>query len=431
MLRTDFSNNYMQSLLSTTENLLTANTFTNTLFYRGQVTDRLHLYGDISYNFYNNDLNNDYTCQDVNINHYTDKWNEYKYQNAINLDGKYRLSDRMTVEAGYSNSRRIYESGSNRGVGFLDYNEYRNKAFVYLSCFLSDKTGLKFGIAPEHIRLLNTITENRYVRWLPYLQVNHKINRWANLSAGYATNQSYPSLHQLSPMSIVVDTFLTQVGNQSLVSAVRHQAFAELTLWNKLKIMPQYHFIRDGISEVYDVKEYKFYRTFDNMNFRTYSVQASFEQSFGTSFRLKNDVMLYRSDALRGDSRSSIAGWTCHFEGDYYDEAKSFGMKLGYYRNMRKNMLWRGDQMSDKDYWCITARKELWRNRLSATLSYIPPLAFGVRYAQTKEINTSLYKERTTLNLQSYNQMLLLKVSLRLEQKAVRQTNNRFNERER
>ena len=91
--------------------------------------------------------------------------------------------------------------------------------------------------------------------------------------------------------------------------------------------------------------------------------------------------------------------------------------------------------MSDKDYWCVTARKELWQNRISVMLAYIPPVPFGVRYYPVKAMDTPDYKEKTTLNLQSYNQMLMLKVSLRLERGGSKPAENRkdyrLNERER
>jgi len=146
-------------------------------------------------------------------------------------------------------------------------------------------------------------------------------------------------------------------------------------------------------------------------------------------------VMLYHSDVLYEDTRNSVSGWNGYIEGSYYHPVKSLGVQAGYYRNMKKNVLWQGFQYSDKDYWCITVRKELWQKRLSVAMSYIPPIAFGVRYNQIKTVDTPLYKETTTLNLQSYNQMLLLKISFRLERGSSKRTEtdtyNRNNERER
>ena len=335
----------------------------------------------------------------------------------------------MTIEAGYSNIGRQYASESSQGRGFLDYGEHRNKVFIYQTWYLSDNTGLKSGLALEYIKQRNRENESNYYRVLPFLLFSYNISRTTTMAAGYATNQFYPSLNQLSPISITIDTFLNQIGNPVLKSAVRHQTFLELSLWNKLKIRPQINYISDGFSEVYERKEFKLYRTFDNMNFREYSLHFSFEQMLGKHFRLKNSANFYHDEALYSGIRSSVNGWTFHSEADYYHARSSFGLQLGFYRDMRKNILWQGYQMSDRDYWCISARKELWNNRIAVMLSYIPPIALGVRYDRLKEMDTSLYKEKTAMNLESCNQMLLLTISVRFDRGSRKPTESRTEKR--
>jgi hypothetical protein len=415
MRRTDLTQNHNRILTNVTENLTKVHAFTGSLFYRGQPAKRIHLYGDFSYNYYYNLIGNEY-CQDETANYrYVDLYDEYKNQTVFNLEGKFLLSGNMQAEAGYSGIWRRYASGSSQGKGFLDYGESRNKAFVYLSYYPSDKTGLKTGIALEHIKRRDRNAGESYFRVLPYLQFNYRISRTASLLASYATNQSYPALYQLSPMSIVIDTFLTQTGNPALKSAVRHNAFVELTLWNSLKVTPQFSFIRDGISEVYDNMGYKLYRTFNNMDMSEYCLHASHDQMLGVHFRLKNAIMLYHSEAMHDGVRSSLNGWILRSEANFYHPGMAVGAQMGYCRNMRKYILWQGSQMSDRDYWCVSIQKELWHKRISVMMSYIPPVSFGVRRERTKEMNTPLYREKTTLDLNSYNQMLLLKVSVRFE----------------
>jgi hypothetical protein len=96
---------------------------------------------------------------------------------------------------------------------------------------------------------------------------------------------------------------------------------------------------------------------------------------------------------------------------------------------MKQHILWQGYQLSDKDYWCITARKAWWNDRISATLSYIPPIPFGVRYDRTKELDTMLYKEKSILNLESYNQMLLMKINIRFDRGSIKPTESRTDRR--
>jgi len=415
MRRTDPSNNYDKILTNTTTNKIEMNTFLGSIFYQGQVSNRIRLFGDFTYNYYFNNMNNEYK-QDYAANYrYFDEWDEYKNQTALNLESKYNLSDHLSMDAGYSNIRRQYASSSSQGKGFLDYLENRNKVFTYLSCSFSNKTGMKAGIALEHIKQQNGESASNYLRILPYLTVNHKINRHVILFAGYSTSQSYPSLYQISPMNIVIDTFLIQIGNPVLKSAVRHHTFIELALWKKIKLTPQLTITKDGVSEIYDIKSYKLYRTFENVNVYDYSLHASYNRMFGTYFCFKNSVRLYYSEVSHQGIRNSVNGWMFQSEVEFNQPEAFFVVQLGYIRNMKKKALWQGYQMFDKDYWHLTARKEFLHNRLSVLLSYIPPVRLGVRYDRVKEMNTPFYKEKTVKNLESHNQMLLLKVGFRFD----------------
>jgi hypothetical protein len=391
-----------------------ADALAGTLFYRGQIGDRLHLYSDFSYNYYYNYISNEYHQTDVSNYGYWDVWDEYKNQTAFNLEGKYLLSGRLSAEAGFSNIRRQYASESSQGRGFLDYTETRNKFFAYLSLYLSEKAGLKTGAALEHINATDRDHRDAYLRLLPFFQFSYRFGPAVNILANYSADQSYPSLYQLSPMALVIDTFLTQIGNPAVRSSIRHHAFAELTLWNRLKITPRFDYTRDGFSEVYDRIDNKLYRTFSNVDFREFSLQASCDQMIGTFFRLKNSLVLYRSEALHSGSRNTLNSWLLQSSVNFFHPGKAFSAEAGYYRNMRKNILWQGYESVDKDYWLISLQKELWHKRLSVSLSYIPPVEFGVRRYRTKEMNTLRYGEKTGFDLSPYNNLLLLKISLRL-----------------
>jgi hypothetical protein len=400
-------------LRNTTEIWTKDNVFTTMLLYRGQFAGRLHLYADLSYNYYYNLIKNEYN-RDAAAG-YLDQnaYNEYKNRIVFNAEAKYILSGNLSIESGYSGSRRSYASGSSRGRGFLDYREIRNRTFLYLSCYPSDRLGFRAGLAAEHLSTQNRNVRNAYTRLLPGLHLHYRISPAASLQAGYAASLYCPSLYQLSPMSIVVDTFLTQIGNPDLRPAVRHHAFAELSLRNGLKIIPQVAFVRDAISEVYEPKEYRLYRTFHNIRTREYSLLASFDRTFGRLLRLKNAVTFYYARAEHDAVRNSTNGWLFTSEASLYHPQKSAGIRLGYYRNMKRDILLQGYRMSDRDYWFLSLQKELWRNRISVTLSCIPPISAGVRYDRTKEVDTSFYREKTTVNLKSDNRMLLLKIDVR------------------
>lgn len=416
MERTDITNENRRTIKNSTENATSDYTFVGTLFYQGQIGERFRLYTDFSYNYYYNDIKNKYDQNDASNYIAQDMYNEYKNHTLLNIEGKYILSPQMSINLGYSNAWRMYGSESSHGRGFLNYREYRNKAFTYMMLNFSRKFQTKIGAAIEHINSYDRDIKSNYTRILPYIQANLNINTNINVNASYSTNQHYPSLYQLSPMSLIIDTFLTQIGNPELKSAIRHNITFRVSLGDRLTITPAFDYIHDESSELYIEKGYKLYRSFSNINMREYSLQITYDQPIGKYVRFKNIVTYYLGEGLNAEIKKKPDGWLANSEISYYHPVKSFGFEIGYYRNMKKQMLSQGYQMVDKDNWLISVNKSFWDKRLSLVLSYIPPISAGIRRNQLRVLDTSLYKENTCRHLESYNNMFLLKLSFRFGQ---------------
>lgn len=414
MKLTEIANQNRQTIKNSTTNITSDYTFAGTLFYQGQINKRLQLYGDFSYNYYYNDIDNKYDQNDYMNYVAQDTYNEYKNQTRLNLEGKYIPSSHLAIDLGYSNDWRMYGSESSHGRGFLNYREYRNKVFAYLLLNPSKKIRTKLGATIEHIRSCDRDIKSSYIRFLPYIQANLNFDKNINLNASYSTSQHYPSLYQLSPMNLVIDTFLTQIGNTELKSAVRHTVSARISLWNRLTFTPSFNYIHDEISELYTEKGNKLYRSFNNIDTKEYGLQITYDQPIGKHVYFKNIVTYYRGEALNAEVKIKPEGWLVNSELSYYHPAKSFGVQFGYFRNMKKQILSQGYQMTDKDNWLISVNKLLWDKRISVELSYIPPIPIGIRYNQLRVLETSLYKENTSRCLKSYNNMFLIKISIRL-----------------
>ncbi len=401
------------SLINSTENKLKDNTLVGTLFYQGRINNRLQLYSDLSYNYYYNDIKNTFTQTDTLSYPRGNQYNEYKNHAIFNLEGQYLFSSQTSINIGYSNVYRKYGSESSHGRGFLDYQERRNRGFAYLLFNPSTKLNFKLGSAAEQVIVHNRNITDSYWRILPYAQINFKSNKVFNLNASYTTNQHYPLLYQLSPMSLVINNFLAQIGNPELKSAITHAFAIKVSLWDRLTITPMYHFIHDEISEIYTQKEFQLYRTFNNIDTKEYSIQTAYNQPIGKYFNFKNQVIYYYNEAPDAEIRNTPSGWLVDAEINFYHPQKNIGLLLGYHRNMKKQVLYQGYQMFDKDNWIITANKEFWNKRISVNLSYIPPVSLGIRYDQSRVLETSLYQEKLDINLKSYNNMILLKVNIR------------------
>lgn len=425
--RTETESQIQRSMKDSVSDNASAKAFVGTIFYEGKWTSRLRLYADFSYNHYSNDISNVYVLTDIQPYVSGNDYNEYKNHTLLNVETQYLLSPTFSVSGGYSNSWRKYASNSSQGVGFLDYREFRNKYFCYLSIYPSSAMQFKIGAAIEEVNSYNREVKIDYNRILPYAQLNFNLSKAANLNASYSTSQYYPSLYQLSPMSLVIDNYLSQTGNGELKSAVTHTAAIRLSLWNRLSICPMFNYTKDDISELYLEKEYKLYRTFTNLDTREYRMQATFEQAIGNCFRWSNSATLYRTEALTTEPKNRAEGWLVDSRISYYSPEKAFGFQVEYHRNMKKQVLSQGYRMIDKDNWLIGVNKEFLGKRISLALNYIPPVSLGVRSEQLKVLSSSFYNERTSFNLKPYNQMLLLKIAFRFNHQSGKPTDRKSN----
>jgi hypothetical protein len=320
---------------------------------------------------------------------------------------------------------RKYASNSSQGVGFLDYKEYRNKYFGYISIYPSSKMQFKVGVAIEGIDAYNRDAKMEYRRMLPFGQMNLNLGKEVNLNLSYSTNQYCPLLYQLSPMSFVIDNYLSQTGNPELKSTLKHTMALRLSLWDRLTISPILGYTTDDISESYVEKEYKLYRTFSNVDTREFRLQTTFEQPIGSCLHWSSQFTYYRNEALSVEFKNRPEGWLIDSKINYYNPEKAYGFQLEYHRNMKKQVLSQGYRTIDKDNWLIGVTKEFWKKRMSLALNYIPPISLGVQFDQAKMLNTSLYNERTSLDLRPYNHMLLLKISFRFNRDTSKPTGPR------
>lgn len=407
------------SLSSVTVDRMKDENYVGTVFYKGEVSDRLHLYSDFSYNYYSDHVDNQYSLTNLNENPTSFNRNTYrenKKLTAFHAEGTYLWSERAFLNAGYSNVWRNYGSNSIAGDHFLRYNESRNRFYVYLSISASTKLKMKLGTALEHISIDNKRSEKKRWSLQPYLQVNYTASDNLNIKASYSTGIDYPSLYQLSPMRTAIDTILKQVGNPDLRSVTSYKASIRLSYRNRLTVIPTFKYIPDNISETYtQKKDGYFFRSFDNVDVKRFQLQATYDQPVGAYFNLKNSVTYYYSKATFGNSSSSAQGWLMDSEINYFNPQHDLNVSFGYYRGMEKNILLGGYQMVNMDNWVFSLNKRFWDKKLSVSFSYIPPIGLGVRHEQTKEIETSDFYEKTSLNLKAYDHMLFLRIGFQFK----------------
>jgi len=400
-----------------------------TFFYKGKLNDKWSLYSDFSYNYYSNSIYNDYLSLYRNSDNSEGEWpynlNEYeenKKLTSFNAEANYILSSFLTMNMGYSNVWRQYNSDSKAGENFLKYKETRNKFFLYLSLNPSEKWKIKLGTAVENIRVKEKEAERTEWSVQPYLQMNYEAGKNLNIHAAYVTNNYYPSLYQLSPMTTAIDTLMMQIGNPDLKSAIRHTASLRLTFWNRLSLVPSFKYTPKRISEIYTHTGQDYFRSFANIDAKQYGIQVLLDQSLGKYFTLNAMYMYYYGKVKYEQIGNSVRGWLLDTDLSYFNPTHNLGVTLGYYRGLEKSIMLQGYQNINMDNWVLSLNKQWWDNRLSLSIDYILPLSFGVRWDQKKEIETPEFKESVSQSLRTYKNMLLVRLGIRFNSGKVKQT---------
>lgn len=403
-----------------------------TLFYKGKLNDKWSLYSDFSYNYYYNSIYNEYLSlyrsvdnSEIRRSYNLNEYKENKKLTSFNTEANYQISSNLIINVGYSNIWRKYNSDSKVGENFLKYTEMRNKFFLYLSLNPSEKWKIKLGTAIENIRIKEKEEKRKEWSIQPFLQMSYEVGKNLNIQASYSTNTYYPSLYQLSPMTTAIDTFLTQIGNPNLKSAIRHSASVRMTLWDRISLVPSFKYTPKRISEIYTHEGLDYFRSFANIDARQYGIQVLFDQPLGKYFTLNTMYMYYYGKVKYEQISNSVRGWLLDADLNYFNPLYNLGITLGYYHGLEKSIMLQGYQNINMDNWVLSLNKQVWNNRISLSLDYVLPLSLGVNWDQKKEIDTPEFKEKISQNLKTYQNMLLLRVGIRLNSGKTKQTGKR------
>lgn len=216
------------------------------LFYQGQLSERLSLNGELSYNYYDINDRFDYALASGDVFSSSHMDGTKNYVNA-NGGGSYRIDDHWNLSAWYGYTWRDYSNRSRTSEGpryYFEEQRHRPQATVRYS------NGRNLSIRAT-AGLLHVISDNignhaAHTSFMPVAQIYYAPVKQLNLMLHYGGSSSYPSLDMLSPNAVTVIKGLYRRGNPDLRAQVMHNAAAELTLFDDFKIGYSYYFGGDS-----------------------------------------------------------------------------------------------------------------------------------------------------------------------------------------
>ncbi|MCD7937805.1 MAG: TonB-dependent receptor [Tannerellaceae bacterium] len=390
-----------------------ATNYITSFYYKGKVGEKTEIYGDLSYNFYENRIHNLFEQETTGKYKLLNDYRENKNQVVSNLDATHTFSPLFSLNGGYTGSWRRYRSENTTGEMFLNYREIRNKLFSYLSFNIKEHVKVRIGTGLEYLYTDNNKDHSGTWNWQPYLQLNYRPVDFLNINASYVTDIRYPSLYQLSSLQTAIDSLLTQTGNPDLKSALRHTMTARFTFLDRITIAPVFKYTPHRISDYYRMDQGKYYRTFTNIAMNQYILQLTLDQPVGKRLTVSTNVYLYHDYPRLKEEKNKENGLLMNAELEYYHPTWNLGLNVTYSRMLERSLMLQGYQMINMDAWLVGAVKQFPRHNLSISLNWFPPTGWGLRERQEKLVDTSFYRESTSTHMKIYQGILMCRINLR------------------
>ena len=395
------------------ENDQKSDNITGAMIYRGKLCEKWNVYASIGYSRLDADALNSYTL----LGGYA---SENLYRNTRdylsgNFDLTYAINDNMWLNVGYLGTWNRYDSRLKADDRLLSQStDGRHNAYVYYDYMPSQKLLLHVGSGVEYIRRTGLEgIDKGYWNWLPQVSLTYMPTQKVRLTADYKAQMEYPMQYQLSTAGYDIDSLMRFTGNPLLAPARTHSVSLSASV-DKFYAQVQYSTTRDFISEWYaPLGDKTFMSTFTNARYHSFTAMAGYDWRISENVNWSNTLQLgYYKIRLGGISHDNT-NFCMNSQLDYWLSPWQMQFSAIYSRGMERTPGLQGWSDYGQDMWQVVAQKAFFKNRLVASLIYVPPLHLGIRTRQRSCVETPFYHSVQSLNLKTYDNMILLRLQFR------------------
>lgn len=213
-------------------------TYGSSIFYKGQIGDKLNVYSELAYSYLQSKGSNRLIDDNQSKDDYT-HIDESKHDIKYTLETEWKTSDLLSFKFGYQLGWKRYKS-----INGFEYSNTRNKLWTYLTYTPSKVFSTEIGGVFEVERISQANT-NYYYRFLPSLKFNYTPTDNVNLNLSYTANGNYPTLAMLNPVRTNLHNGVFQQGNPALKSAVSHTIALEDRFFEIFSVNLQFEYLKN------------------------------------------------------------------------------------------------------------------------------------------------------------------------------------------
>ena len=348
------------------------------------------------------------------------------------------FNDKFYASAGHNLTWKDYTQKDRETESLLSKNKYlRNEFWTWLSYRIKDGTDLNFSASAEQVHTESgTYRDNDMVYKMTGMFF-HRWNKWFWMRLNHWCNVSHPGLNLVSEYGYFSDSLTWREGNPALKTNVNQSSRIWLDFVNTFNIQAGVDYSPNQFSTIADIGEgvlpsggngYFVKYTPQNAKYVNYWASAYFYKKI-KAFTLSGWVKYEKKKAEYEQYKNSNDGFSGNLSGRYYNEKQHLTVSLAYTLGNTYNAYVQGVSTRKLDYFNLTASKDFFKQKMSVSLQYVPPIFFtGMR--TTNSENSAALTSIENLNIKKINSnFFMLSLSYRFHGgKSVRQYNRSMSE---
>lgn len=388
--------------------------FTGAMIYRGNFNEKWNIYASLGYDRWNADALNSYSLAgsyaSENLYH-----NTRDYLSGT-FDLTYSFSDAMSLNVGYTGTWNRYDTHLKASDLLVAQSiDSRHQAYAYYDYMPLPNLLLHVGTGVEYIGRSGLDGVDRdYWNLLPQATLTYLPSETVQLIADYKTRMDYPLQYQLSTAGYDIDSLMRYKGNPLLAPARTHTVSLSVGVGESFYASVEYNTTHDFMSEWYaPLDDGRFLSTFGNARYHNFKVMAGYDWEISKYVTWSNTVQLGYDKIRLGSISRDRTNFCMVSQLRYWLSPWKMQFSGTYSRGMERTPQLQGWSDYGQDMWQLSAQKAFLGGKLAVSLIYVPPLHLGVRGHQRSCVETPFYHTMQSLNLNTYDNMVLVRLQFR------------------
>jgi len=353
-------------------NRSTGDMLQSTLTYKGKWSDKSNF--EANFRYYNSTPTNRISfVQDALQSDSYNTQNENYYR--LNLDYNYQFTPKFSMDLGYGAIMDNYRLFQNSKI--LKQNQMRNRPSLYLSYAPLKQLSMKAGAMVEFFHQTYQDVSQSQTAFLPFVNIQYRPIDKFSVTAKYHSWATYPGIDQLSPFTAQLDTLTWTVGNPDLKMSNYQHIGLEFNILQRFTIEPFYEFDNSNIQQYLWEDNGQYYQNNVNADkFRIYGVRVNFTYPLMKTLFWQNYVDV--EDVHLSYNNASNQRTRIQFISSLFYSLPKWNATVGaqLMKFSTKNPLLQGYNTWGSDMFLLMLQKNFFKNRLSCTFLYSPPLNF-------------------------------------------------------